>query len=266
VPQLPMPPNAAMIFNPGTGDYAGFRIVVTPDGRAIAIDGAGHASTQLQNGIVQKFFNDLAAAGPLQGLSSKPCGSQSADAAGTTVEVNSAMSIDWKGAQTPPLTCATDPRAQRLLLDATEIQHALYVQAFRKRNLLTYGTAYAAASQSVLGYNYNYNSDWKFSFDAFYGGGFSNTPFTNDRFAMEHFSNGMTTVSPFSGAPYSGAPFSGLPYASLPSASPYGSLPTADPYTSSVFNGSPYGGSPFTGVPYSSPFSGSGTVMTSAPP
>jgi hypothetical protein len=262
VPVLPVPPNAAMIYNPGSGDYAGFRIVVNTDGRAIAIDGAGHIATQLQNDLVQKFFGDLSSAGPLDQLSAKPCSEGVSENATTTVEVNSAVTINWKGQHSPELVCATDPRAQKLLLDATEIQHALYVQAYRKRNLLTYGTSYAAAAPpTVLGYV----PDFRFSFDQFYSGGFSNTPFTTGQFTFDNFSNGLNYVNPFTGSPYTGAPYSSLPAAGLPGASPFTGLPYASPPFTSPFSGSPYGTNPFTSPGFTTPFASGATYTTSAP-
>ncbi|HXN09493.1 MAG TPA: hypothetical protein VN860_07495, partial [Candidatus Acidoferrales bacterium] len=67
--------NAAMISNPGNGDYAGFRILVEPSGKAAAVDGAGRAASELQPDIVQAFFADLAAAGPLDKLPTGDCAS-----------------------------------------------------------------------------------------------------------------------------------------------------------------------------------------------
>lgn len=261
VPTLPMPTNAAMIYNPGSGDYAGFRIVVTPDGRAISIDAAGHSSAQLQSDVVEKFFNDLASVGPLEQLSGRPCTSSADVNAPTTVEVNSSITISWRGQHSPALSCVTDSRAQRLLLDATQIQHALYVQAYRTRNLATYGTPYEGAAPTYVGYE----SSSRFSFDNFYGGGFTNTPFSNGHFYMDHFSNGLQYVNPFTGSPYSGTPYTALPYAALPSASPFSGLPYSNPYNANPFSGSPYSGNPFSGSPFTSPYTSGPTYTTSAP-
>lgn len=263
VPGLPLPGNAAMIFNPGTGDYSGFRIVVQPDGRAISIDGAGHGSSQLESDVVQKFFADLSAASPLSDLKSAPCSSSAGDNAPTTVEVNSAIVITFKGQQSAALSCVTDPRAQRLLLDATQIQHSLYVAAYRKRNLLTYGTQYQAASQYAA---QGYLSDYHFSFDNFYTGGFQNTPFSFSSFTMDHFTNGMSTVNPFVGLPYSGSPYSSLPLASLPYASPYSGLPYGNPYVGAPYSSTAWGSSPFVSLPYASPSTGTPFYSQSAPP
>lgn len=262
VPTLPMPANAAMIYNPGSGDYAGFRIVVNPDGRAISIDGAGHSSTQLQSDVVEKFFDDLASIGLLGQLTAKPCSSNNGENAPTTVEVNSSIVISWQGQHSPALSCVTDPRAQRLLLDATQIQHALYVQAYRKRNLVTYGTAYASSSPSS---DVGYAPSSRFSFDNFYSGGFTNAPFSTGGFYMDHFSNGIEYVNPFSGSPYSGSPYTSLPYAALPTASPFSELPFATPYSGTPFTGSPNSTNPFTSAPFTSPFSSGATYTTSVP-
>ncbi len=45
-PTLTIARNAAVISNPGSGDYAGFLIVVEPNGKAQAVDGAGRAAIQ----------------------------------------------------------------------------------------------------------------------------------------------------------------------------------------------------------------------------
>src|SRR5215469_6710980 len=59
VPQLPVPKGAATIYDPGSGDYSGFRIVVQPDGHAVAVDGAGRSSLDLQTDVSDRFFADL---------------------------------------------------------------------------------------------------------------------------------------------------------------------------------------------------------------
>lgn len=245
VPNLPLPSNAAMIFNPGSGDFAGFRIVVEPSGSAVAVDGAGRASSELQPDVVQKFFNDLAAAGPLSALSSGSCGSATPDTQTTTVEVNSAVVVTWRGQRSPALTCVSDPRAVKILLDATEIQHALYVQAYRKRTMIAYGSSYPAGTYRPSGFSY-----------------YSGSGFYIDRFSVDRFDAGLTRSNgPYGSVPtssqvftslLSGSPFTSLPAGSLPLAnpftsSPYSSLPTVIPYSSG-----PYAASPFVSAPYSS--------------
>ena len=246
VPVLPQPPNAAMIYNPGSGDYAGFRIVVNPDGRAIAIDGAGRTSAQLQSDLVDRFFADLGSAVPLAQLSAKPCGDEAGPNASTTVEVNAAITVSWKGQHSGPLRCATDVRAQKLLLDATEIQRALYVQAYRTRNLRGYGLGYAPSAQAA----YGNVPDYRVTFDQFYFGNFNDQPLRFDNLTTDHFSSGMTFTNPFTGSPFTGAPTTSLPTSSIGTSSPFVGLPGANPFV-----GLP-GASPYSSQPSASPFSG----------
>jgi hypothetical protein len=246
VPALPQPPNAAMIYNPGSGDYAGFRIVISPDGRAIAIDGAGHTSAQVQSDLVDRFFADLGSAGPLAQLPAKPCGDEAGPSASTTVEVNAAITISWKGQHSGLLRCATDVRAQKLLLDATEIQRALYVQAYRTRNLRSYGLGYAPSAPAT----YGNVPDYRVTFDQFYFGTFNGQPLRFDNLTTDHFSSGITFTTPFTGSPFTGAPTTSLPTSSIGTSSPFVGLPGANPFV-----GLP-GASPYSSLPNASPFSG----------
>jgi hypothetical protein len=282
VPNLPIPTNGAMIYNPGTGDYSGFRIVVAPDGRAIAIDGAGHTATQLQSDVVAKFFSDLAAAGQLGQLSARPC---SADVnAPTTVEVNSSITITWKGQHSPALTCATDGPSQNLLLDATQIEHALYVQAYRSRNLVTYGlnsrqlAQYGSASRYGLSYRqaarYAFTSGGggggayaAFSPDQFYLPRWQNQDlqFSMDQFYFENFNDGIGAASnPFGASPYTGAPTTTLERAYPTAAAPYASINYTSPW-SPPWTSTPFGSSPFTSLGTASPYSGSASFNSSLP-
>ncbi len=268
VPLLPTPPGAANIYYPGSGDYAGFRIVVEPGGRAIAIDGAGHAATQLAPAVSQKFFADLTAVGPLDRIASGPC-SDTGNQSGATVELSTPLIITWKGHTSPQLACAKDAPTQRLLLDAVGIQQALYVQAYRKRNLITYGmpgsSGYGDARYSGVAAAPVYpasSPDYGFSatpmtFDQFYAGGLQNQAFSTGPFTMEHFSNGLHFTSPFVGSPFSGTPYTALPAASLPTANPYTSLPFGSPFVGNPYGSSPFTSSPFTGLQAASPYSGS---------
>jgi hypothetical protein len=268
VPLLPTPPGAASIYYPGSGDYAGFRIVVEPGGRAIAIDGAGHAATQLASGVSQKFFADLTAVGPLDRIAPGPC-ADTDNPSGATVELSTPLIITWKGHTSPQLACAKDAPTQRLLLDAVGIQQALYVQAYRKRNLITYGTArssgygelqYSGAAPSAI-YSASATaygvSTTPMTFDQFYAGGLRDQAFYAGPFTMDHFSNGLQFTSPFVGTPFTGTPYTALPAASLPTTSPYTSLPYGSPFIGTPYGSSPFTGSPFSGLTTTSPYSGS---------
>jgi hypothetical protein len=251
VPNLPMPPNSAMIYNAGSGDFAGFRIVVVPAGQAVAIDGAGHTSNELQQDVVQKFFADLAAAGPLSQLPAGDCSASKPETSSTTVEVNAAIVVTWNGQHSPALSCVSDPRAQRILLDATTIQRSLYVAAYRKRTTLAYGSAYHGASYQVGGYdsagaNYGGGSD-HFYTDRFQNSGFYWDNFDTGQMTMDRFDNSgrANFSSPFGTAPGASPVFSNVPYAS-----PYGGAPSA-----TIPNVYPWSPSPGTGITPSNPYS-----------
>ena len=264
VPMLPMPHNGAMIFNPGGGDYAGYRIVVGQSGIATAVDGAGRTSNQLQSDVAQKFFNDLAAAGPLEKLPPGDCSSVKAGDA-TTVEVNAAVVITYNGQRTPALTCVSDPRAVRILLDATTIQHALYVQAYRKRTMLTYG-----GGQTYKGDGYTNNAVPIPNTEGFYIPQFQNEQMTYQQFDSGNFYfNNFETEYPSSTGPWSGVPgastvFTNLPYAQSFVNPGFESVPTVYPWQgapgTSVNGTSPWSNLPNGSTPYSNaPSAGTST-------
>jgi hypothetical protein len=105
------------ISDPGGREFSGFLIVVEPSGRAFALDGAGHATGQLQSSLTQVLFADLAAAGPLAQLPERNC--------------DKALLIGWTGQRSSNLGCSADPRSIRLIDDITAIERALYVQSYR---------------------------------------------------------------------------------------------------------------------------------------
>ncbi|MDQ6768308.1 MAG: hypothetical protein M3Z41_10915 [Candidatus Eremiobacteraeota bacterium] len=262
VPPLPMTPNEAMIFNPGTGDFAGFRIVVDPSGRAIAIDGAGRASNELQSNVVQKFFADLASAGPLDKLPGGNCSSAKPDTSTTTVEVNAAVVISWNGQKTPALRCASDPRATKILLDATTIQHALYVQAYRKKVVLAYGSGSGYSGQSYRA-NFSGYDGSRFYIDRFQNANFSYPNFSSDNFSFSNFNSEM----PRSRGPWASLPGASQVFSNLPYSNPFSGAPASSFQTVNPFSGSPYSSfgstTPFGPSPYgSSPFSSGPSVVT----
>ena len=62
IPALPVPSGGVMIFNQGTAELAGYRIVVASTGDSVAIDGAGRGDRRLSAQLTQALFADLAAA------------------------------------------------------------------------------------------------------------------------------------------------------------------------------------------------------------
>jgi len=140
VPEISAPKDSVEIYNPGTGDFAGFRIVIAPSGKAWAIDGAGRGQGQLGPGLTDRFFNDLAAASPLAQLPNQRCAANPA-ADLTAVTAKSATIIIWNGQRSADISCSADPRAAALLYDASTVQRALYVQAYRVRSGVMFGLA-----------------------------------------------------------------------------------------------------------------------------
>src|SRR5271166_137160 len=65
LPPLPLPPGSAMIYSPGTADFIGYRIVISPNGDAVAVDGAGRAQWPVpgpaREGALRRFCGRRAA-------------------------------------------------------------------------------------------------------------------------------------------------------------------------------------------------------------
>ena len=244
IPTLPMSKGAAMIFNPGNGDYSGFRIVVEPDGKAMAVDAAGRATNELNSDVAQRFFYFFSSAAGA-GESAKPC-SDASDLATTTVEVNAAISIAWNGHHWTDLRCATDSRTSRLSADAKAIEQALYVQAYRERTIVVYVGNYAGYSTPP--YQQPGRGSTGYYGGPFNAGGFSSSPFSLYRVSSSPYSSYPAGSLPGGGLP--GASLSGgLPAASMPTTNPYSGLPSASLSSSSPYTSSPYGSSPFSGGP-----------------
>jgi len=233
VPQLPVPKGAATIYDPGSGDYSGFRIVVQPNGHAVAVDGAGRSTVDLQNDVTDRFFTDLQSAS----LASKnPTSQCSTDA----IPVSDDVTIKWSGKAWSGLTCATDSQLLQLATDAKTIERALYVQTYRARPMYVY-----------IGANGPEYSGGVYGTAALYAGSVSGS------YPSFNFSGGYSS-NPYSGYPPGSAPSGGLPTTSLPGSAPSGSLPLASPFTglptSSIPGTSPFGASPFGTSPYSGGF------------
>lgn len=241
-PDLSGSKQAATIDSPGNGDFAGFRMVVEPDGKAWAVDGAGRASQYLDPDVARQFFSDLAAAGPLGDLAKQPCPLQPG-VEKTAADVSAAVVITWNGQHSPELSCASDARATKLASDVTTIQRALYVQAYRVRTKIGFGGT--LGNFSIAGnaqqQGYSYSSPGNASFRNNFG------------------NSGISGMSnPFAGRPYGTSPYVGLPYASPYSGAPSGTLPLSSLPRSSIYSGPPPGSTPSTGSPFSSsPFSAS---------
>ena len=130
-PQTVSPDNAAIIYNPGNGDFSGFRIMVERNGDAWATDAAGNEAGQLSPSLTQTLFADLEAV-PLAQQPVRACPSSDPNVAGTSIWLN-AGNRNASIQQPSSPVCALDPRITKLFDDAIAIEHALFVSAYRTR-------------------------------------------------------------------------------------------------------------------------------------
>lgn len=231
MPQLPVPQGAATIYNPGSGDSSGFRIVIQPDGHAVSVDGAGRSALELQNDLSDRFFADLRSASTAGRNPTAQCST------GAT-PVSDDVTIKWSGKAWSGLSCATDAQLLALASDAKAIERALYVQTYRARPMYVY-----------IGANGPQYSGGVYGTAALYA--------PQSGYSTFGFSGGYST-SPYSGYPSGSMPSGSLPTTSLTGSLPSGSLPLGNPYTglptTSLPGGNPFGASPFGASPYSGGF------------
>ena len=221
------------ISNPGVGDYAGFNIVVHPDGHASAVDATGKASGELSDQLASQLFADLRSATNAT-QDAKPCAAAAADTSGRVgyAAANAAISIAWQGHKWSSLACASDTHLAALSSDASAIERALYVQAYRKRPMYVYiggATGYATGTSGVT-YTSTYpsTSGYGTSFGN-YGsnpmGGYPSGSYPSGTLPTTSLSGGLPTSSLSGSSPYSSLPTTSLPSGSLPSSSVFTSLP-----------------------------------------
>lgn len=238
IPNLPASRQAVTILNPGTGDYLGFRIVVEPNGKVSAIDAAGRAVGYLSVAVTQTLFTDVASAAPLASLPASTCSATASN--DTTIAVNAAITVSWNGQRSPLLLCATDPRAVKLVADATAIQRGLYVQAYRTR----VGTMWSGASDGgvLVGSNARSVNLGGFGVSSGFNNAFGGAGFSNG----SSFSNGQLN----SGGAFSSGSFSNSGAFSSSGFGVGGSLSNgtfaASPSSGSVNSGSFSSGGAFT--------------------
>jgi hypothetical protein len=149
-PRVEAPDNAAIIYNPGNGDFTGFRIVVQRDGTAWATDGAGSSTGQLSPVLTQAFFTDLAAI-PIAQQPVRACPSAQPGLDGMSIWLNAGLNRNANVQRSSTPDCAANPLLARLFDDAVAIQHALYVNAYRTRSLDNSATNATMASVPVAG-------------------------------------------------------------------------------------------------------------------
>lgn len=132
LPPLPVPKEAAVIYNPGNVAFTGFRIVVQPSGTTASADATGKMNGQLPASLASTFFADLAAATPLSKLPTVLCDS--------TPNAAKSIIISWHGDRSPDLGCAGSPQGAALFADAQAIARQLYVAAYRTGSVPMMGT------------------------------------------------------------------------------------------------------------------------------
>jgi hypothetical protein len=269
---LPANSSAVTIYNPGDANFTGFAIAVEPSGRAWTLDGAGRSQSQLPSALTQAFFTDLAAAGPLAQLEARPCS-----------QTEPGIYLVWHGQHSPNLQCASDPRADRLLADATAIKRGLYVQAYRVRPVVV-----TRGSQGGSSYNYQPSSAAPSTY-ANAGGNYPSTSYASPSYGSASctcggYGSAITSAYSFGigGSPFTGLPTSGLNLgftnnfsigtsgglsvsasnAVFANSSVFSSTPGTTGTFSSGFNsgtfsnGNSFSGQPFTTAPGSSSISG----------
>ena len=144
-PSIQAPDNAVIIYNPGNGDFTGFRIVVDRNGNAWASDGAGNEAGHLALPLTQALFADLAAV-PLAEQPVYACPSSQPGIGGTSVWLNKALNRNANLRRSSGAECGGDQRTDRIFLDVVQIQHALFVSAYRSRSNNGYAPALGATT------------------------------------------------------------------------------------------------------------------------
>jgi len=134
-----IPPGAVVVVSPATGDLAGYRIVVAPNGDTVADDGAGEGKRVLSAATLKALFADLDAAMPISKL---PIACAQPPTSPTP------LIITYRGDTSADITCAADSKGLALLADAQTIARALYVANYRARAVTIHGNGQATDNSS----------------------------------------------------------------------------------------------------------------------
>jgi hypothetical protein len=140
VPLLPLPQGSVMIYSPGNADFLGYRIILAPNGDAVAVDGAGRSQKPVSGQLTKALFDDLAAAAPLAQLATAPCA--------PPPTIPAPLLITLGNDTTPNIACNADAKEAALLADAQAIAHALYVTNYRSRAISHFVTGGQAAGST----------------------------------------------------------------------------------------------------------------------
>ena len=126
-PPLPVSAGSIAIASPGTADLAGYRIVVAPNGAAVAVDMAGRTQSMLSSSLTKMLFADAAAAMPLSKLAASPCMQGS--------KAPAPVMVSFNGETSPDVGCVGDARGAALFADAQTVARTLYVSNLRSATL-----------------------------------------------------------------------------------------------------------------------------------
>ncbi|MBV8222481.1 MAG: hypothetical protein JO293_03925 [Candidatus Eremiobacteraeota bacterium] len=133
---IPFPAGTVLIVSPPTGDLAGYRITILPDGTATAEDGAGKGQQTLSPALLKTLVTDLDAAMPIASLPLTACKDQP--------QTPTPIIVTYRGMTSPNIACTADPKGVALYGDTQSIARALYVANYRSRAI----TLHAATQQN----------------------------------------------------------------------------------------------------------------------
>ena len=122
---FPAWPEAAVIENSGSTNLAGYRIAVRPDGSAAYTTAGGVEHGTVSRATTHWLFAKLEAAGPLPDLAVRSCMK--------SASFGSTLTLEWRGARTPDLSCGGGPMAAELSRTAAAIVAQLHIRPGPRR-------------------------------------------------------------------------------------------------------------------------------------
>jgi hypothetical protein len=128
VPYLPVPAGAAVIFDTGSTNASGYRIVIGRTGAAEFVDGSMRASGHVDADLTGAFFRHASEAMPLSKMRIAPCMK--------SVSFGSSMYVWWRGQRSPDLMCPGSTAAAGLARSASSIAAALGVTSTPRGHLI----------------------------------------------------------------------------------------------------------------------------------
>ncbi len=115
--RVPTAAGEALILNSGSTNRAGYRLRVYADGWTALQQGDVPVRKRVPTALVERFFADLTAAGPLDKLPVPHCMK--------SVSFGSATEIGYRGVLSPDLSCpSSSPAARSLAVDAEALASA----------------------------------------------------------------------------------------------------------------------------------------------